>query len=228
MADVGSFRMERRIAMSVKSIIFFLWFLAYGTIYCCTGADSMPDPQQKFVVMKKGAVVYVRSYFSPEQDVLITVAKGANGQINFSNTKLIPTSVPSGEVSFAQGLVFHRCGDDSTPWSLNGTYIGANHGCSAGRQVIAPRHGLTKADLGSEWIDEATNKFYIIKITGPDRVWMLSENKSNDGIWKFNVTIKGSVLKNVAGNRTLNAGEVKMAQVIPACRINKQKYLING
>ena len=104
-----------------------------GTFFYCGATDSVQDPQLKLQVLKNGDAVHVRSCFSAKQDVLISVGKGTNGQINFSNTRLIPASVPMDNSGFANGFILHHCGDDSTPWSLNGTYIGANHGCSSGR-----------------------------------------------------------------------------------------------
>lgn len=199
-----------------------------GTFFHCGASDSVRDPQLKLQVLKNGNAVHVRSYFSAEQDVLIAVGKGPNGQINFSNTRLISSSIPMNDSALVSGFVLHRCGDDSAPWNLNGTYIGANHGCAAGREIVTPKHGLTVADIGSEWLDDAAEKFYIIKVPNPDTVWILSENKSGDEIWKFNGIIKGQMLKSGDGSKTLDAKDNKMVQLIPACRINKQKYLVNG
>lgn len=189
----------------------------------CNGMEKKQDMQEKLTVSKKGDMVYVRSYFSPEKDVLITMNKGLNGQVNFSNTRLLPTAAPLTDVT--SGSVVHYCGDDTTPWNLNGTYIGANHGCSDGRELTIKKHGLGTADVGSEWLDQAGNKFYIIKIASPDSLWFLGENKGKDGIWRFNKTIKAP-LKN--GDRVLNIEEDKMLQIRPAIRIKKQEYLVNG
>lgn len=198
---------------ALTSLLFILMF-------CCYGGDRV---QNKIVVLKKGDLIYVRSYFSPEKDVLITMNKGLNGQVNFLNTRLISGTAPLTDVS--SGAVVHHCGDDSTPWNLNGTYIGANHGCSDGRELTIKKHGLTVSDIGSEWLDEAGNKFYIIKIASPDSLWILGENKGKDGIWRFNKTIKAP-LKN--GDRVLKIEEDKMLQIRPAIRIKEQKYLVDG
>lgn len=199
-----------------------------GMVCSCCGSDNMMERQVKLQVLKKENAVHVRSYFSAEQDVLITVAKGANNEISFANTRLISAIAPMRESAFANGPVFHQSGDDVTPWNLNDTYIGANHGCSDGRELVVAQHGLTAAELGSEWTDEASSKFYIIKIVNPDTFWILSENKGKDEIWNFGTTMKGSVLKNVDGSKTLNVGKIGMVQILPACRIKEQKYLVNG
>lgn len=197
----------------------------------CSGLalEKSSEQMQKLIVVKNGHWVHVRSYFSPEQDIVISMQDtGTNGQITFGHTRLIPSSLPNDPEAFEKVTVFHGCGDDSTPWLLNGTYIGGNHGCSDARELTAKNHGLTLKDIGSEWIDEAGTRFYIIKIASADKIWILSENTGKDGIWKFNTTVKGSSLKSSSGDRSCKFEENKGVQITPACRIKEQKYLVNG
>ena len=187
-----------------------------------------PIGPDKVGVLKNGAEVLVRSAFSPEQDVIIKVSKGTNKQINFDQTRLVARSADLTEADFMKGLLIHGCGDDSTPWNLNGTYIGANHGCSDAREITCPNHGRTTTDIGHAWQDGAGTKFYIMRIVNADKFWLLSENKSTNNIWEFTTRIVGTTLTDQARGLTLTFTNAAMAQLTPACRINKQAYLADG
>jgi len=177
-------------------------------------------------VEKDGANVFVRCCFSSDKDLLHLVGKGTNKQISFLNTMLVAVDTNGGVQ--AKGEVIHGMGDDCTPWNLNGTYIGANHGCSDVRELTCPGHSKTASDLGSEWKDAAGVKFYIIRIVDGNRVWVLSENKGSNDIWKFTTTITGSSLTNTASPDVINISSNRMAQLTPACRIRKQECLVDG
>ncbi len=145
-----------------------------GAACSCCAMDKSSDRMQKLEVIKNGHLVYIRSYFSQDQDIVISMQDtGTNGQITFGHTRLVPTTLPTDAASFEKVTLFHGCGDDATPWNLNGTFIGGNHGCSDARELTAKNHGLTVKDIGSEWTDEAATKFYIIKIATADKIWIL-------------------------------------------------------
>ena len=186
------------------------------------------DRQQKIQVLKNGGKVYIGSYFSASQDVLIKTGKGRNGQINFADTRLVPAGKPLDSIIDGKENLIHQCGDDSTPWNLNGTYIGANHGCSDGQELTVRNHGLSAADIGAELTDERGNKCFIVKMPDPDCIWVLPENKSRTGIWDFNPQAKGSSFKIGTEGRILKADKIAMAQIVPSCRIKQQEYLVNG
>lgn len=179
-------------------------------------------------VLKQGAVVYARSAFSAGKDLVVGMATGTNGQISFSSVHLVPADVPMAAEALHGGTAIHHPGDDCTPWNLNGTYIGANHGCSDARQVTSPKHGLTVADLGSRWTDADGTAFVIIKLVDSDRFWVLSENTGIGAVWRFKRPAKGAALSRVAGEAVLPIAEQKMVQLTPACRIASQQYLVDG
>ncbi len=212
-------RMSRKLKCFLISLVFGIFSFSCGYAV---------DIQEKLTVMKKGDVVYVRSYFSPENDIVISVIKGTNRQITFANAGLVSSGSAFDDGAMENLVKFHTCGDDSTAWCLNGTNIGANHGCSDGHEITVKNHGLTVSDVGSEWLDEAGKKFYILKIANQDKFWLLSENESKDEIWKFNKTVQGKSIKNSSDGRILKFEEVKIVQITPACRITEQKYLVNG
>ena len=179
-------------------------------------------------VVRYAENVFIRSAFSPAEDLVVQVAKGRNGQANFMGTRLVPTAAGVSQADLSGGRLIHGNGDDSTPWNLNGTYIGANHGCSAGREITCAGHGKAAADLGSEWEDEKGSRFYLIKIVDKDRLWFLPANQGTGAIWRFNSTVAGAALTNKAKGATLAFTKNEMAQVLPACRMKKQEYLVEG
>ncbi|MEW6356040.1 MAG: hypothetical protein AB1696_06940 [Planctomycetota bacterium] len=180
-------------------------------------------------VVKYGDNVFIRSAFSAQEDLVVRVEKGANNhQINFFGAFLLNESAGMSEKEVSNGRMIHGNGDDATPWNINGTYIGANHGCSDSRDLTCADHGRTAADLGSEWTDEAGHKFYLIKIADKDHLWFLPENTGKGAVWKFANTYSGSTLKCAARRATITFADNRMVQLHPACRIRKQEYLIEG
>ena len=192
----------------------------------CTVAAGATD-EGKLRVVKYGDYVFLRNAFSAQHDLVVRIGKGSNRQINFANARLVRVSAGMSEKELTAGTLIHGNGDDSTPWNVNGTYIGGNHGCSDARVVTVPDHGLTTADLGSLWTDEAGAKFCLLKIADKDRLWLLPPSTGKGDIWRFNRKYTGSTLKNKAG-RTLTHTNVRMVQLTPACRIETQQYLIDG
>ncbi|MEN6302360.1 MAG: hypothetical protein ABFD96_06525, partial [Armatimonadia bacterium] len=167
------------------------------------GAAVAQPPAGRLQVVKEGERVYVRSSFSPTHEVVVVVGKGINRQINFEKTVLVPMVAGAKADDLTNSQLIHGNGDDSTPWNLNGTYIGANHGCSDSRVITCENHGLTRADLGSEWVDGAGTKFYVLKIPDSSHFWVLSANSGTGDIWKFNGKVVGPTLKRTRDGATL-------------------------
>ncbi|OIO99051.1 MAG: hypothetical protein AUJ92_00265 [Armatimonadetes bacterium CG2_30_59_28] len=178
--------------------------------------------------IKYGDNVYLRSVFSPQEDLLIRVGKGTNRQINFANVWLVTNSSGMSEKELTGGRLIHGNGDDSTPWNINGTYIGGNHGGAAVQELTCKGHGLTTADLGSEWSDAAGVRFFLIKVVDADRLWFLSQNMGKPDLWQFRTNLSGSALTRKAPPASLAFTGSHVAQLVPACRIARQDYLVNG
>lgn len=179
-------------------------------------------------VLREGEVAFVRTSFSPAEDLVVRVGKGTNHQFNFNSTLLIPVAAGMSVPELSGGRLIHANGDDSVPWNLNGTSIGGNHGCSDARELTSPDHGRTTADLGTLWEDSAGVKFVIMKIPDANHLWVMSTNLGQGAIWKFRNVVTGTTLKAVGRDLTLNLTADKMVQLTPACRIKQQDYLLDG
>ncbi len=176
--------------------------------------------------------IYVRTTLDAAFDTVVRIRTGDEGpsnnqQINYHYALVAPTSEGAADDIYG-AVTVHPCGDDTTPWFLNGTYIGANHGCSDARIITSSSHGLTTADLGSGWIDGAGTTFYIMKIPDANSLWVLSENTGTGDIWRFNGTIVGSSLTRIGSSATLAVDAYDMVQLRPALRITRQDYLLDG
>ena len=190
----------------------------------CVRADDAPA---RLRVIKHGEHVFIRSAFSAEDDLVVKVGKGTNRQINFRNAYLIGVDAGMSVEELGAARIFHANGDDATPWNLNGTYIGANHGCSSSREIVCPDHGRTVADLGTVWKTADGGEFVLMKIVDDERLWFLSVNLAEGDIWKFNGKLAAPTLTREDGE-VLNFTDVHMVQLTPACRIAYQEYLVNG
>lgn len=192
-------------------------------------AEGLTAPAPALRVLKHGEQVFIRAHFSPTEDLVVRVGKGGvNYQFNYNSAYLVPVGAGMTVPELTAGRLIHGNGDDATPWNLNGTYIGANHGCSDARELTCENHGLTVADLGSEWTDAAGTKFCLLKIADANHLWVLAANAGAGDIWKFTTTVAGTSLQRPRDGATLSFSAAKMVQLTPACRISRQEYLVDG
>lgn len=207
-----------------------VFFLMIVLSMICVAHGRLAENKIQVLLVRK--YLYVRSYFSQDQDVLILLLPGkANKQICFQRSYLIAADAPMTFASISKNAkLFHGNSDDTAPWRLNDTYIGGSHAYGFGLELKVNNHGLNVADLGTEWLDNKGDKYYIIEVVDSNTLRILSENKSDGDIWKFNRwkrKEKNKTLKNAKG-KILKATSFKYKQLYPASRINFQKYLVDG
>ncbi|MCK9266501.1 hypothetical protein M0P98_06440 [bacterium] len=210
----------------MKKIGVFLLSLVLVSLLTVTTSKDIFASNNQLQVLKSDNFVYIRSQFSEKEDLLVRINLGSNNQINFSGTFLIDKSTPMALPALNKGKYIHGNGDDSTPWNLNGTYIGANHGAAVGFDLLSEGHNRTTEDLGTQWEDSKGNKLYLAKISEKN-LYFVGENTSKDKIWRMIRRLEGDTLKNSKGD-IVKFTEKKLYQVKPACRITKQEYLLNG
>lgn len=188
------------------------------------------DRPRTLRVLKSGDLVYLRSPFSPSSDLLLTTGFGANRQISFLQAHLVPRSAKMDPSQIAEGVLIHKTSDDSTPWHLNGTYIGGNHGCADAIAIHSPDHGLGLSDTGSGWMDGAGVCFHVLGV--PDRctVEVLSENRGEGAVWKFCTEVSGTRLDRLSGSgpAALAVESQKRIQIVPSLRVLRQEFLADG
>lgn len=215
--------------MKSTSLLLFAVSLALGLCLSPVSGDGYRGrSEDKIVVRKLGDKVFIRSWFSPSEDVVVTMNKGVNRQINYYQATLIPASTPLNKTGEIDGRIFHYCHDDSTPLKIISTYIGANHGCSDARELLIPGHGLSSKDIGTAWTDSRGDVYYPIKIVDASKIWVLGEDKGRNGIWRFNCLIAPGDFTRRSDGKKLKIEKATLTQMLPAARIESQQYLIDG
>ena len=207
-------------------------------------SDAVDVAQQAMVIaneakigIKKTTVIIATPYvhvFTPYNDTYdlrtdftcFNSTPFNNNIVNFSSHLVIKGS----NNICAPTITLQSGADDGTPTSMNGTYIGGNHGCSSGILITASSHGKTAVDVGSEWTDSANRKFYILRIVSSSMLWVLSENIGASDIWAFDL-LSGSSLTHSAGathTGTITFSAQEQAQITPAIKNRTCKVLLDG
>ena len=189
-------------------------------------------------MIKSGYEVYLRTYFDENRDlvqrlhVFDQAVIGDNNPFNFYVTYLIPNS----NSSTASGILYdnvpvHGCYDDACPMNYNGTYIGGNHGLSDLRIVNSNSHNKTVGDVGSEWVDKDSRKWYLLRVVNEISLWFLSENTGTEDIWDFDTTINGNLIHsaNAVNVDSIIVESYTQGQLEPAIKNHQKKlFLDNG
>lgn len=183
--------------------------------------STSTETEGSMSISREGSNVKMRSPFSPEQDLVISIDCGANGQVDFLSTRLFPKDESEGE-----GKIIHWTQDDCTPWFLNDTYIGGNHGAASVIELTVPSHGKSLSDLGSQWRDAEGKVFNLIKVESSDKLWFLAENAAALPEWRFSVKLPAGPLRR--GEEELSFQSACVTQLRPALRITRQNYLVDG
>ena len=194
------------------------------TAVTCMGNEF--DRSTQIVALKNKKTLFVRSGFNKSSDLVIRMGLGKNNkQLNLINAGLISVKSPSEAAIFKRAKSIHNTGDDVAPWMIHGTYIGANHGNSFAKRLKIPNHGLTTADIGKALVTAKGGKFYICRINNKDMLLVLGDVKKG---WAFDRNIKTGDEVTAPGSKKLKLQKVLSYQLFPACRINSQKFLLDG
>ena len=188
-------------------------------------ADERPRRDQ-LQVTRQGDRVLVRSRFSDQRDLVLSIGRGSNGQTNFEGAYLVDGSTPSLRERPDHATLFHNTGDDAAPWHVNGTYIGGNHGCLCVLEVTSAAHGLQKHDIGSRWNDESGQVFNLVSVVDADRLWYVSDNTGTGTIWKFNTTSTGSTLTRTSDHKVIASSKVIEMQLRPGVHRREDAFLV--
>lgn len=194
--------------------------------------DGLEPPRKSNKLTYDGrpdASSYIESPFNEKFDIKIrfTTKRSYNTDNNPCFNFMIVNLVNKQTLEETQ---VHVCADDITPANYNGTYLGANHGCSDLRKVTANSHGKTFADIGSEWSD-GEHKFYIVGIVDENNLLLLGENYKPYPAWKFYTVDKGKTLTHVSGGTNTDnivVSESNTKQFYPSLSVKSLKLIADG
>ena len=119
---------------------------------------------------------------------------------------------------------YYGIGDDVAPMHILGTTIGANHGMTCTKATITS-HGLANEDIGTEWIDGSSRKFYVVAIPDEDNVMFKSENVGTMEAPSFVNLATGTLTK---GNTTLDVEAVDSSQIWPMVANHIIRLMLDG
>ncbi len=182
---------------------------------------------------KSDGYIYVRSRFNDIYDILLSFIENHHCGIGIYSEKLVPVSnIPT---NVSTGTYIKSSTDDDCPIKVNGGYIGGNHGLASGIKITKTAHGMTYADIGTEWEDSLNRKFVIVSIIDANNFVMLSENYSATDVWAFYASVNGTTLSELNGaKRTFTGWTQASVQLnmllgkVPALATPVRNILING
>lgn len=124
--------------------------------------------------------------------------------------------------------------DEATPFMINGSYIGANHGQNSGMYVTVSAHGLGYADVGSRWTttvaaegsEPMTIHWNLLRIVDANTLLFLSDGTFKTGAYTYGFSTNlsaGDTMNRADGAaKQLTVEKVSVNQVFPAIRHTKK------
>lgn len=88
-------------------------------------------------------------------------SSGGNKYFNISSINTCKKDVQNEYISSSLSI-WKGCGDDICPPSVQTGYIAANHGGACVDKLTVTNHGKTQVDIGSTWIDNTTQRTYVL------------------------------------------------------------------
>jgi len=182
-------------------------------VICVSLLASLAVAGEPVSVYQREDGLYVRSELDADNYLVRKVELGNNGKagnqvVNFAGARVVPRS---GDFVLNHGYLISDERDDIAPIKFNGTYIGANHGANFGVQIR--NTGVSKADIGSLWLDGDGTSFTLLS-AGSGSATFLSES---DKPWAYKVEAVG-FLKPRAGGPAIAVDSQQRAQIYPSVR----------
>ena len=173
-------------------------------------------------VWRQGRDAWIQSRFSDTQDIVINIWLDAN-----ERAFLIPRG---GDIKQAgKGKLLHINSDEYPATTIsNYGYLSGNHGSAAARQITAPAHGFTDADIGKIITDERNRNYVLVLVKDADAFIIHPEStKPTDAVGQ------AVFPRHVKEKLFFNGKEIKfessvLVQLRPLNRISRNEFLVDG
>jgi len=168
-----------------------------------TKINSILNKKSK-LTLKNGADFYFSSHWDATKNLVkyvkynVASSVNANPIVNFINEY---TALKTADQSVL-GTLLKTSDDDVCPFNLNGSYIAANHGWNQPLRLTKTAHGKTLADVGSTYLDSASERFTILRIVDANNIWIVSDNQAVDGITYTFISPTGDLTYQSNGTNT--------------------------
>lgn len=180
---------------------------------------------------RRGSALYIRGLFDDTYDIVtqVLLSTGVNSTVNVQGARKILRSAETVS-GWNSGTVLSVTGDSSAPLNYNGTYIGANHGANFVQSVTATAHGKATQDVGSEWVDGAAIKWYLMKIVDANTLWFMPQNGAAYPAWSFTTAMTGNLTHSSGATNTgaITVGSKVLTQLTPAIQNQSARVFLDG
>jgi len=220
----------------IKTGIAGIAALSLAPLGGCAGGNGEQPANPEIKVIKSGSGVYIRTTWDGTNDLVqkMEFVDSRNNIVNFSESYILPKNTADKDIPavFCSGTLVAWQADDACPAFYNGAIVGGNHGAEVVKVVESTGHGKLQAeDLGSEWLDSSSRKWYLLKVVDADHLWFMSEDIGSSGIWQFAHEIAPGPLTHSNG-ATHTAGiavtSQTTCQLTGALQGQVKRLLING
>lgn len=192
-------------------------------------------PGSALIVFKKGGDLYIRSCWNESYYLLQKML--IDGDIEFDNNvvnfigarKISSTSLNDIDFTFDNGSILTASADEAAPVLYDGIYTGGRHGVVI-VEVTATNHGKEVKDVGSEWIDASSYKWYIMRIVNANKLWVMSKNLSVYPVWSFRETVIGNLTHSANATNTagITVASQQKTQLTPGIQNNVKHIKLDG
>jgi len=182
----------------------------------------------RVVVARRGDQLLIRTKWDSDTDFvqLMSMKSGLSyvpDMVNFMGARLVPNAQIDALAGYSAATGANIIGaqsDDATPFLIEGSFIGANHGSDKLKNVPATAHGKTVEDIGSVWTDSLARRWVLMIVVNANQLQFISENQSVLPEYSFHATLTGTTLTHAANALHTGAisitGTVTDTQLYPA------------
>ena len=150
----------------------------YRLVHLLPNKDAS-EQSVKVRLFKDGLNYYFRSDFG-DKDIIIRVnlTASSNKSVNFESYQTVDKDTDYATIS---GTTFKGSSDDIAPVTVDGGYIGGNHGQDhAYKVVFASEHGLDESNIGEVWEDGNGLDYLIVKIIDETAILVANYDSTNE------------------------------------------------
>lgn len=129
---------------------------------------------------------YIRANYNTDNDLVYYFQmpyQGYNHTFNLVGMRLIPKDTENTQSAVIQAYneaqVYKPCGDDFPAITINGNFLGANHGNPNYTRVNLLNHNITISDIGTIWTDNENNNYTLVQVFTTYLVFGSLDNTGN-------------------------------------------------
>jgi hypothetical protein len=187
---------------------------------------SRIKPEERVTVTLSDGDFSVRSAWDAENDISIfgSMHAGANRIVKFNTLKVVPKGTDHSQIT--AGSLWGWIDDDIAPIKFNNSFMGGNHGYSAGYTLtFSESHSLTNTAIGSSFTDENNQEYVLLSIPSKTTLLVCSTYTGDVNAPLLEVAPFGSITGNGV---TLAFTKATATQICPAVNHVHSSIWVDG